>query len=72
MFEQDDRPEALSDEYLDTLSKEELVLKLKKMQKYTTSLEEREKKNLMELTKLKNIILMNYVSAKELESSVNF
>lgn len=60
-----------ADEELEKFSKEDLLHVLKQFKGYTSYLEEKEKKNLFELGKLKNIILMNYVSSKELESTVN-
>lgn len=63
-------PKSLSDQVLENISKEELIQKWKQLDKYRLNLEERERKNLAELTKLKNIILMNYVSSKEIELGV--
>ena len=71
MIENPDRP-VLSDEQLDSLSREELKLKWKQLQSYTDTLEETNKNNLYELVKMKNIILMNYVSSKEFESTSQF
>lgn len=51
-------------------TKEELIFKFKELKEYTEELEQKEKKNLLELAKLKNIILMNYISSKEPELSV--
>ena len=69
MIENVEKP-ALKDEDLDNMSREEIISSYKQLKNYTNNLEEREKKNLFELAKLKNIILMNYVSSKEFESSV--
>ena len=69
MFE-DERPKSLGETDLASLNKDELVQAYKQLDKYRLSIEEREKKNLMELTKLKNIILMNYVTTKEIELGV--
>lgn len=72
MFEnENDRPKPLEDSELEALSKEELIKSWKELNKYRLGLEEREKKNLNELVKLKNIILMNYVSSKEIELTVS-
>lgn len=72
MFEnENDRPKPLEDAELEALSKEELIKSWKELNKYRLGLEEREKKNLNELVKLKNIILMNYVSSKEIELTVS-
>jgi hypothetical protein len=72
MFEnENDRPKPLEDAELEVLSKEELIKSWKDLNKYRLGLEEREKKNLNELVKLKNIILMNYVSSKEIELTVS-
>lgn len=72
MFEnENDRPKSLEDAELEALSKEELIKSWKELNKYRLGLEEREKKNLNELVKLKNIILMNYVSSKEIELTVS-
>jgi hypothetical protein len=61
----------LSDHELDNLSRDDLKTKWKQLQDYVDSLEEKNKLNLYELVKLKNIILMNYISSKELfESTV--
>lgn len=67
---EEERPKSMSDAQLDEMSKDELVKLFKQLDKYRLGIEEREKKNLMELTKLKNIILMNYVTTKEIELSV--
>lgn len=69
MFE-DERPKSLGETDLAAVNKDELIQAYKQLDKYRLSIEEREKKNLMELTKLKNIILMNYVTTKEIELSV--
>ena len=72
MFEnENDRPKPLEDAELEALSKEELIKSWKELNKYRLGLEEREKTNLNELVKLKNIILMNYVSSKEIELTVS-
>ena len=72
MFEnENDRPKPLEDAELEALNKEELIKSWKELNKYRLGLEEREKKNLNELVKLKNIILMNYVSSKEIELTVS-
>jgi hypothetical protein len=60
----------LTDSELENLSKEDLKSKWNQLQDYIDSLEERNKINMYELAKLKNIILMNYVSSKEFESTV--
>ena len=69
---------SLTDEELEKLTKEDLVLKWKQLENYTKNIEvnlkETESKlkaKYFEITKLKNIMLMNYVSSKELESTVN-
>jgi hypothetical protein len=62
----------LTDSELNNLSRDNLKAKWHQLQNYIDILEERNKINLYELAKLKNIILMNYVSSKELESTVNY
>lgn len=68
----------LTNEELEKITKEDLVSKWKQLETYTKNLEvtlkETESKlkvKYFEITKLKNIMLMNYVSSKELESTVN-
>lgn len=62
----------ISDLEFEKLTREELIAQYRKLSAYTTSIEEREKKHLMEIAKLKNIILMNYANPKEFEANVFF
>lgn len=62
----------IADFELEKLTKEELVAQYRKLSTYTTSIEEREKKQLMEIAKLKNIILMNYANSRESDGNVFF
>lgn len=71
MLEEEERPKSLPDSVLESLSREELIEAYKQVDKYRAGLEERERKNLTELGKLKNIILMNYVTAKQIEIGVS-
>ena len=73
-----ERP-TLTDDDIEKLGKDELVQKWKQLEAYTKNLEmsakETESKlkaKYFEVTKLKNIMLMNYVSSKEIESTVGF
>lgn len=68
--ENDVRP-VLTDKELETMSKEDLAAKWKQLDKYTSNLEEKHQTNLAELVRVKNIILMNYISSKEMESAVS-
>ena len=61
----------LNDAELDSLSREELKSKWKQLQSYIDTVEDKNKQNLYELVKLKNIILTNYISSKEFESTVS-
>ncbi len=69
-----DRPR-LADEQLQVLNKEELVAKWRLLNSYVDSLENKlasvESQKSLEIAKLKNIILMKYISSKQLESTVN-
>jgi len=69
-----DRPR-LADEQLEVLNKEELVAKWRLLNSYVDSLENKlasvESHKSLEIAKLKNIILMKYISSKQLESTVN-
>ncbi|RNA33063.1 pre-mRNA-splicing regulator WTAP [Brachionus plicatilis] len=55
----------IGDFELENLTKDELIAEYRKLSAYATGIEEREKKQLMEIAKLKNIILMNYANSKE-------
>ena len=68
----------LADDELKQISKDDLVIKWKQLDAYTNNLEVNSKElesklkaKLYEVTRLKNIMLVNYVSSKELESTVN-
>lgn len=61
----------IGDFELEKLTKEELIEQYRKLLAYTTGIEEREKKQLMEIAKLKNIILMNYANSKDSDGNVN-
>jgi len=72
-----ERP-SLTDDELEKIDKDDLVQKWKQLEAYTKNLEvsmkETESKlkaKYFEITKLKNIMLMNYVSSKEIESTVS-
>ena len=69
MFEILERP-VLSDFDFEKLNKDEFKVKWKQLNDYVDSLEERNMNNLHELAKLKNILLINFVSSKEYESTV--
>ena len=77
MLEEDTKKSSLTDEQLELMSHRELIKEWKKMELYANSLEinlkeceSKLKTKTHELNKLKNVILMNYVSTKELESTV--
>ena len=65
----------LADEQLEVLNKEELVAKWRLLNSYVDSLENKlasvESQKSLEIAKLKNIIIMKYISSKQLESTVN-
>ena len=68
----------LTDDEIKQISKDDLVIKWKQLDAYTNNLEVNSKElesklkaKLYEVTRLKNIMLVNYVSSKELESTVN-
>ena len=67
-------PIFLNDEQLAKISKEDLVNNYKQLQNYIETLktknQQNEKEKLFEIAKLKNLILMKYVSSKEQESTV--
>ena len=85
MISEQERP-ILTDEQLVQISKDELILKWRQLERYANDLEARceqtlqeNKKKLnqieiaksFEIAKLKNIILTKYVSSKEQESTVS-
>jgi hypothetical protein len=79
MLEEDAKKSLFTDEQLEQMSQKELIEEWKKMELYANSLEinlkeceSKLKTKTHELNKLKNVILMNYVSTKELESTVKF
>ena len=84
--EQETQP-SLTDQQLTTITKDELILKWKDLIKFTddqrlkfkqtladkqAELDEINTKKSLEIAKLKNIILMKYVSSKEQESTNQF
>jgi len=77
MLEEDIKKSLFTDDQLQQMSHKELIEEWKKMELHANNLEtnlkeceSKLKTKTYELNKLKNVILMNYVSFKELESTV--
>jgi hypothetical protein len=74
MLSDGEYPIFLNDEQLAKISKEDLVNNYKQLQNcietLNTKRQQNEKEKLFEIAKLKNLILMKYVSSKEQESTV--
>lgn len=73
MLADEERP-YLNEDQLALLEKDELIKHFKQLQKYTDNLQlkyqQSDKVKSFEIAKLKNLILMKYVSSKEQESTV--